>query len=291
MGDNLGQKLRERLERRDALLAPGAHNALTARIIEDIGFEAVYVTGAGISNSYLGIPDLGLLTMTELAGQVAAIRDAVTLPLIVDADTGFGNAISVGRTVKVLERSGANAIQLEDQSFPKRCGHFGSKQIISAEEMVQKIHAAVDARRDEDLLLIARTDARALLGLEAALDRASLYQEAGADVLFVEAPVSVEEMAEIPKRVSAPQVCNMVIGGMTPVLSMDALREMHYALVIYANLALQSAIHGMQGILKRLRESGSIKDVLDRITPFDERQRIVGKHHYDALEKRYIVRE
>src|SRR5665213_1720609 len=164
MTENCNRRFREILSQRKTILLPGAANALAARVIEDIGFKAIYVTGAGITNTFLGVPDIGLLTLTELANHVSAMRDAVALPLIVDADTGFGNAVNVGHTIQVLERSGANAIQLEDQDFPKRCGHFSGKSVIDAAEMVQKIHAAADARRDADLVIIARTDAIAAHG-------------------------------------------------------------------------------------------------------------------------------
>lgn len=290
MTDSLNKKLKGRLTRRELLLVPGAPNALTARIIEDIGFDAIYVTGAGVTNMYLGVPDLGFITLTELADHVASIRDVTTLPLIVDADTGFGNALNVGRTVKVLERSGANAIQIEDQAFPKRCGHFDDKQVISSDEMVQKIHAAADARKDSDFIIIARTDARAILGFDEAIERASRYLEAGADVTFVEAPQSMEEIAAIPQRVPAPQVINMVVGGRTPLLSLEDLKKMNYAIVIYANAALQSAIQGMQIVLRHLHEHGSVAEVLDALTPFNERQRLVGKHVFDELEKKYMIK-
>lgn len=177
--------LRRRLEEDRLLVLPGAANALTARMIEDAGFEAVYVTGAGIANTFLGVPDIGLLTLTQLADHVASMSDAVSIPLVVDIDTGFGNAVGVGHTVRVLERAGASALQIEDQTFPKRCGHFSGKEVVSRDEMVGKIHAAVDARRSDDLLIIARTDAAAVHGLDDVIDRANAYQEAGADVLFV----------------------------------------------------------------------------------------------------------
>ena len=180
MANNLNKELRGRLSGRDTLLVPGAPNALAAKITEDIGFEAVYVTGAGIANTYLGVPDNGFVTLTELAEHVAAIRDAVVLPLIADADTGFDNPLNVTRTVKMLERSGANAIQIEDQITPKRCGHFNDKRVIGRDEMVQKIHAAADARQNDDLIINAGTDARAALGFEEAVERAAVYLEAGA---------------------------------------------------------------------------------------------------------------
>ncbi|HEV7628445.1 MAG TPA: isocitrate lyase/PEP mutase family protein, partial [Streptomyces sp.] len=208
------------------LVLPGAPNALTARVVEESGFEAVYVSGAGVSNTYLGMPDLGLLSMSELAAHVSAMADAVSLPLVVDADTGFGNSLNVQRTVRALERAGAAGIQIEDQVSPKKCGHFADKEIVSTEEMAGKIRAAVDARTDDDLVVIARTDARAVEGIEAACERAAAFSEAGADVLFVEAPTSREEMAHITRTVPGRHVANMVEGGLTPLLSTAELGEL-----------------------------------------------------------------
>ncbi len=291
MRRSLNKSLKLRLAQRDPLLLPGAPNALTAKVIEDIGFEALYVTGAGVTNAYLGVPDLGFITLTELADHVAAMRDVVNLPLIVDADTGFGNALNVGRTVKVLERCGANGIQIEDQIFPKRCGHFKDKQVISRDEMIKKIHAAVDAKDDKDFVIIGRTDARAVLGFDEAIERASSYIDAGADMTFVEGPRSVEEIASIPRTLSAPQMVNMVVGGITPMVPLDELRDMGYAVVLYANAALQGAIRGMQTVLRHLHEYGSTADILEEMTPFEERQRLVSKPTYDALERKYRSKE
>jgi len=279
--------LKRRLERKDALLVPGAPNALLARMVEDAGFEAVYVTGAGVANTYLGVPDIGLTTLTELADHVTAIREAVSLPLIVDADTGFGNPLNVIRTVRMLEQRGANGLQIEDQVFPKRCGHFEGKEVIPVEEMVQKVRAAADARRDADFVIIARTDAREVHGLEEAIERAGRYREAGADVTFVEAPRGREEIADIPRRLKCPQVINMVIGGKTPLVPLPGLREMGYAMVLYANAALQGAIQGAGDVLRHLRAEGSIEGVMEKIAPFAERQRLVAKPMFDALEKKY----
>ena len=187
MKDSCNRHLRDLLRGAKPVL-PGAANALTARVIEDLGFAAIYVTGAGVTNTFLGMPDIGLISVTELAIHVGAMREAVALPLIVDADTGFGNALNVGRTIQTLERAGANAIQIEDQDFPKRCGHFSGKSVIPCAEMVQKIRAAVDARNDPDLVIMARTDAIAVNGFDDAMERAAAYIEAGADMTFVEAP-------------------------------------------------------------------------------------------------------
>jgi 2-methylisocitrate lyase-like PEP mutase family enzyme len=282
-----GQRLRQAISDRRALLVPGAANALTARIIEDLGFEAIYLTGAGLANTQLGVPDIGLVTLTELAQVTTSIAAATTLPLIVDADTGFGNAINVVHTVRTLERAGAAAIQLEDQSFPKRCGHFAGKELIGAAEMVGKIKAAVNARRSGDCMIIARTDARAVEGLEAAIGRAQSYAEVGADATFVEAPESLAELAEIPPRLGVPQVANMVIGGKTPLATRGELAAMGYGLVLYANAALQASVLAMQEVLGALRRDGSLATVSSRLASFAERQRVVGKPEWDALEARF----
>lgn len=287
MTDTCNRRLRELLNRREAVLLPGVANALAARVIEDIGFKAIYVSGAGVTNTYLGVPDIGLISVTELAENVAAIRDAVSLPLIVDADTGFGNAINVGRTIRTLERSGANAIQLEDQDFPKRCGHFSGKHVIPRAEMVQKIHAAVDARNDPDLAIMARTDAIAVNGFEDAIERAAAYIEAGADITFVEAPRSEAQMGEIPRRLPVPQLVNIVAGGLTPMVEFDALAKMGFTLILYANAALQASVAGMQKVLGHLHTRGSLDGVMPFLAGFEERQRLVSKPHFDALEKKY----
>ncbi len=278
-------ELRDLLTPGAALLLPGVSNALAARVVADLGFAAAYVTGAGIANTHLGIPDNGLVTLTELVDHVAAIRDVFPGPLVVDADTGFGNAVNVGRTVRLLERAGADALQLEDQIFPKRCGHFAGKEVIPAAEMAGKIKAAVDAR--QNLLIIARTDAIAPEGYEAALARAAAYRDAGADVTFVEAPTSLEEIADIPRRLPWPQLINIVLGGRTPELPNDKLKALGYAGVIYANVALQAALKGMQAALGELRRRGHMGDARELVVDFSERQRLVHKDEFDALERRY----
>ena len=281
------RRFREILQRREAILLPGVANALAARVIEDIGFKAIYVSGAGVTNTYLGVPDIGLISVTELADHVAAIRDAVALPLIVDADTGFGNAVNVARTVAVLERAGANAIQLEDQDFPKRCGHFAGKHVIPRAEMVQKIRAAVDARNDRDFAIMARTDAIAVHGFDDAIERAQAYIEAGADITFVEAPRTEAQMREIPKRLKVPQLVNIVAGGLTPMIGFDTLAGMGFTLILYANAALQASVAGMQKVLGHLHAHGSLDGIMPQLAGFEERQRLVSKPHYDALEKKY----
>jgi len=274
--------------RRDAAILAGAANGLFARIIEDLGYEAVYVTGAGIANMYLGAPDIGLTTLTEIAGHVSAISDAVALQLLVDADTGFGNPVNMVRTVKVLERAGAAGLQIEDQVFPKKCGHFDGKQVVPLEEMLAKIKAAVDTRRDGDLQIVARTDARAILGLQAAIDRAGAMVEAGADATFVEAPTSAEELAQIAGALSVPQVANVVFGGRTPELGQEKFAELGFGCVLYANAALQAALKASQDVLAALKRDGSLASVADRLAGFDVRQRAVAKPKYDELERRYV---
>jgi 2-methylisocitrate lyase-like PEP mutase family enzyme len=278
--------LRDMLATRRGVLLPGAPNALAARVIADLGFEAVYLTGAGLTNMHLGLPDLGFMDLSQVVEHTMAIRAVVDLPLIVDADTGFGNAVNVAHAVKMLEQAGASAVQLEDQSTPKRCGHFEGKELISAEEMVNKVKAAVDARRD-GLVIIARTDACAVEGFEAAIDRAGRYIEAGADMTFVEAPATLAQLEQIPKRLAAPQMLNMVLGGKTPILNQAAAAETGFSLVLYANAALQGAIQGMQAALRALRDEGVLNEAGGLIAPFAERQRLVDKPRYDALERRY----
>jgi 2-methylisocitrate lyase-like PEP mutase family enzyme len=287
MNDTLNRRLHRLVEPGAGTILPGAGNALTARFIAAAGFEAVFVSGAAVANWYLGKPDVGLTSITELVEHVAAIRDAVDLPIVVDADTGFGNAINVGRTVRLLERAGANAVMLEDQTFPKRCGHFDGKDVIPAEEMVQKVRAAVDARHDPDMMILARTDARAVEGLSGALDRARRYQAAGADFLFVEAPRSLEELAAIPREVPGRHVCNMVIGGRTPLLAREALAEMGFAGILYANAALQASMKAMQDVLGHLRAQGSIAGAESMLMMFDERQKMLGHDEIEALQQRY----
>jgi 2-methylisocitrate lyase-like PEP mutase family enzyme len=287
MRPNLAKSLRTKLLERRGLLVPGAANALAARVIEDLGFEAVYLSGAGLTNSLWGLPDLGFIGLTELAQHTAAIREAVNLPLIVDADTAFGNALNVLHCVRVLERAGADAIQIEDQIMPKKCGHFANKSVIPVDEMAGKIKAALDARVCEDFVIIARTDALAVEGFEAAIERAQRYIEAGADVTFVEAPESIDLMRHIPQRLSVPQVVNVVVGGKTPVLSQKELAAMGFGLVLYANVALQGAIAGMQQALAHLKHDGRVEETNAYVATFAERQRLVNKSFYDELDNKY----
>ncbi|MCE2878990.1 MAG: isocitrate lyase/PEP mutase family protein [Comamonadaceae bacterium] len=279
--------LRQRVNQRNGLLVPGAFNAMSARTVADLGFEAVYLSGAGLTNMYYGLPDLAFISLRDVVEHTAAIRDAVEIPLIVDIDTGFGNALNVRHTMRALERAGADAVQIEDQTFPKRCGHFSGKDVVSTEDMLSKIKAAVDARVDPDFQIIARTDARATQGFEAAIERANRFAEAGADVLFVEATESADEVRRLPKVLDRPQLMNIVIGGKTPALDQAELAQLGFGIVLYANAALQGAALGMQRSLSHLKKHGRLDEDATVVVPFAERQRMVNKPFYDALEKKY----
>lgn len=266
---------------------PGTPNALFARVIEATGFDCAYVTGAGIANMSLGVPDVGLVALTELVEHVRSICSAVSIPVLVDCDTGFGNAINVRRTVQLVESAGAAGCQIEDQVFPKKCGHFAGKAVIPAEEMAQKIRAAADARRDDDFQIVARTDALAVSGLSEALDRAHRFIEAGADVTFVEAPTDKETIGRIVRELAVPQILNHVHGGLTPVIPHEEIRQMGYGGVLFANAALQGALHAVTRVLGSLKERGSLEEVLGELASFEMRQDAVGKSAFDALESKY----
>jgi 2-methylisocitrate lyase-like PEP mutase family enzyme len=280
--------LRHLLQPGAGVVLPGASNALAARIIEACGFPAVYMTGAGVANSYLGGPDMGLLSVTEMAAHLAAIREAVSVPIVADGDTGFGNALNVVRTIQLYERAGASAIQLEDQAFPKRCGHFENKSVLARHEMVQKIKAAVDTRRDPDFLILARTDACAVEGFEAAVERMIAYRDAGADLLFIEAPRTEEELRRIPREVPGAHIANIVHGGKTPMLSNHLLGEMGFAAILYANAALQASMLAMKRTLSHLHRQGSLAGIEEQLVNFDERQTFVDYQRWTDMEKRYM---
>ncbi|MEZ5629987.1 MAG: oxaloacetate decarboxylase [Burkholderiaceae bacterium] len=282
--------LRALAEARRAALLPGAFNALSARLIEDLGFEAVYITGAGVTNMSLGLPDQGFMGLAEIVEHTQRIRDAVRIPLIVDADTGFGNAVNVYHAVRQLERAGADCVQLEDQTSPKRCGHFNGKDVVDTEEMLGKIRAAVDARRDSGLLVMARTDAAAVHGFDAAVERAARFAEAGADILFVEALTEADQVRALPGLLDRPLLMNLVLGGKTPVLPREELAAAGYGFVLYANAALQAAVAGMTRALTQLRERGELAEDPALVAPFAERQRLVNKPAWDELEQRYASR-
>ncbi len=284
---NPKQQLRALADARRGVIVPGAFNALSARLAADLGFEAIYVTGAGVTNMWLGMPDQAFIGLTDIAEHTARIRDAVDVPLLVDADTGFGNAVNTYHAVRTLERAGADCIQLEDQVSPKRCGHFNGKAVIETSEMLGKIRAAVDARRDSGTLIMARTDAAAVHGFNAAVDRAQAFAEAGADILFVEAVTREEEVRALPQRLDRPQLMNMVIGGKTPIFGADELGQLGFGFVLYANAALQSAVAGMQNCLTLLRDKHQVDEDPAIVAPFLERQRLVNKDFWDTLEQKY----
>jgi len=268
--------LRALLRTDAALLCPGVYDAFSAAVAVDAGFEALYLSGASIAYTQLGSPDIGLVSMTEAADVLGRIRDRVDVPVIVDADTGWGNALNVERTVRVFERAGASAIQLEDQSLPKRCGHLQDKSLIPAQEMVGKIRAATAVRRDA--LIVARTDAIAVEGFEAALDRAEAYVEAGADVLFIEAPESPEQMAAITARFAqrVPLLANMVEGGRTPLASAAALGALGFRIVIFPGGTVRALAHMLRGYFATLRQHGTTSPYRDRMLDFNGLNDLLG---------------
>jgi 2-methylisocitrate lyase-like PEP mutase family enzyme len=270
------------------VIAPGVFDGLSARVAQQAGFEAVYVSGGAIARS-TGVPDLGLLSMHEMLARIREVVDAVSLPVIADADTGYGNPLNVARTVAELRRLGVAALHLEDQVTPKRCGHYNNKALISTEEMVQKLRAALHARGEAGPAIIARTDARAVEGFEAALRRARAYAAAGADMLFVEAPESREEIASIARSVDAPLLINMFSGGKTPVLSADELQSFGYRLMIVPSDLQRAALRAMQRVAEVLRRDGSSSAAMEMLAGFDERDAIVDLPRYQALEADYAV--
>ena len=261
----MSETLKQKLGGASAILAPGAYDALSALLIEQAGFDAIYLSGASIAYTQLGRPDIGLVSFDHVADVVARVRDRVALPLIIDADTGFGNALNVARSVKVLERMGANAIQLEDQTFPKRCGHLAGKSVVSPEEMTGKLRAALDARQSEETLIIARTDAVDVEGFDAALERALKYRDTGVDLIFVEAPKSIEQMKQITSALGAqvPLVANMVEGGKTPILTLDELSKIGFRLVISPGALVRALIPAAENFLKSLKAHGTTKPWAD----------------------------
>ena len=281
--------LRTRLQSPAIVTAPGVYDALSALLVEQAGFEAAYLSGASIAYTRFGRPDIGLLSLDDVVAVTGHIRERTGLQLIVDADTGFGNALNVRRTVQLLERAGASAIQLEDQTLPKRCGHLDGKTIVPAAEMAGKIRAAVDARRNAETLIIARTDAVAVEGLEPALERAERYAEAGADVLFVEALRTKDDMAAALARLShrAPMLANMVEGGKTPVLPSAELQSLGYSIAIFPGGTVRALSFALQGYLQSLREHGTTTPWLPQMLSFDKLNDVIGTPEMLALGKRY----
>ncbi|WP_253206756.1 isocitrate lyase/PEP mutase family protein [Verticiella alkaliphila] len=290
MTQRLTTRLRELLAGPRALMAPGVADPLFARIVVQQGFDALYMTGAGTSATRLGMPDVGLLTLTEMADNAARIVAASQLPLIADADNGFGGPLNVRRTVQEYERAGAAALHLEDQVLPKRCGHLAGKQLVSKNDFVAKIHAAVDARRDEDFVIIARTDAIAVEGFDAAIDRALAYKEAGADVLFVEAP-SQAQLPDIVPRLDHPVLYNMATSGKTPFLKREEIEALGFKLIIYPNWMMLAAIKAATGVLQTLKSEGTIASIAPEVPSFQQFFDLVGMQDVRALEERYGVPE
>lgn len=281
--------IKARLARPEILLAPGVYDALSATLAEQAGFEAIYLSGASIAYTSLGRSDIGLTTFTEVCEKVAQLRDRVQIPLIVDADTGFGNALNTERTVRGFERNGANIIQLEDQSFPKRCGHLEGKSLVSTNEMIGKLKAATDARQSEDTLIMARTDAVAVEGFEAALERAEKYLEAGADILFVEAVRSDEQMQIVNARFAGrvPLLANMVEGGKTPVKSTHQLEKFGYSIAIFPGGTVRAVAHLLQNYYASLKQTGSTQAFQGSMLDFDGLNALIGTPELLARGKRY----
>jgi len=296
MADLLGQRtnprarLRELLRSPAPVMAPGAYDALSARLIEQAGFDVVYMTGFGTTASLIGRPDIGLLTGAEMVDNATRIAAAVDVPVIADADTGYGNAINVVRTVRAYEQAGVAGLHLEDQVMPKKCGHLSGKAVVDADEMVGKIRAAVEARRDPDLLLIARTDAAAVHGLDDAIRRGRRYAEAGADALFVEAPTSEEDLARVAGELAgvAPLVFNWAEGGRTPPLPLARIAELGFSLVLFPIGTVLAATAGIRALLAGLREDGVPR--LAGLPAFDEFTDLIGLPEIQELEQRYSGR-
>jgi 2,3-dimethylmalate lyase len=282
-------RLRQLLADPKILVAPGTYDGTGARLVQALGFKAAYMSGFETSASLLGQPDVGYLTATQMTERVAALCDIIDLPLIADGDTGYGNPLNVRRMVREYERAGAAAVHIEDQTFPKRCGHILGRDVIPLGEMVQKIKAAVDARHDPDFVIIARTDARTTKGLDEALRRGAAYHEAGADVLFIESPESEEEMRRICAafRGTVPMLINQIEGGRTPMPSVQALEEMGYALAIFSLGTAFAAARGMKSYLEALATEGDTRGALQRMVLFDDFNKLIGLDAHAEFEKRY----
>jgi carboxyvinyl-carboxyphosphonate phosphorylmutase len=275
------------LKQERTLVFPGVYDALGAKLVERAGFPLTFISGYSVAATQLGLPDFGYLTQTEMVATAKRVCGSVKIPVIIDADTGYGNALNVIRTVHELIEAGAAGMFLEDQVWPKRCGHMKGKRVIPAEEQAQKIRAAVDARRDRDFFLVARTDARQVNGLEDAITRCRLYKEAGADALFVEAPRSMEELKTIARELPAPLVANMLEGGVTPLLAKQELDQLGFQLVVCPLTALYASAKAMQDMFALIKSAGTTKTALDRLIPFQQFHEIIDLDAYYALDARY----
>ena len=270
----------------DVIVAPGVWDGLSSRLVARAGFSAVYATGGGIARS-MGYPDLGLLCLSEIVDRLANIVEHAGVPVIADADTGYGNALTTQRAVREFERAGVAALHLEDQTFPKRCGHYDDKSVIAATEMAQKLRAARDAATDADLVLIARTDALAIEGLDAAIERGHVYAAAGADVIFVEAPVSIEQIETIARRVPQPKLINMFQGGKTPLVPVARLKALGYQIVIIPSDLQRAAIRAMDDVLSAIARDGSSAALAERMATFKEREDVVDTAGWLARDAKY----
>jgi methylisocitrate lyase len=281
------KKLRQLISQPGLIVAPGAYDAWSARLIEKAGFPVVYMTGYGVSASAIGQPDIGLLTMTEMVNVARNMVNAINIPLIADGDTGYGGILNVIRTVREYEQAGIAAIQLEDQVYPKRCGHMEGKQLVPVEEMITKLRAAVHARKSPDFIIIARTDARAVTGLQDAIARANAYAEVGADVIFLEAPESVEEMKVIAASIDRPLLANMVESGKTPFLDSNALLEIGYKIIIYPVSSLYTVTKAVARTLQKLKNEGTTRNCMDDMVEFKEFNEMIGVQEQRDLEKTF----
>jgi 2-methylisocitrate lyase-like PEP mutase family enzyme len=286
---NPRQTLKKVLLRNKLLVAPGCFDGLSARLVEEAGFEAAYLSGGAVARS-MGIPDIGLVTMSEAIERAAQVVSAIKIPIIADADTGYGNAVNLVRTVREFERIGVAAIHIEDQVTPKRCGHLDGKEVVSLVEVEQKIAAALATRTDPDFCIIARTDARAVNGMDDAIERATAFAKLGVDAIFVEAPQSEDELAEIPRRLpGVPLLVNVFKGGKTPMLPMDRLEKMGYRIAIYPSETQRAAIHAMRNALATLKREGTTESIDAALTTFKERDRVVGLEDWQKVERQYLV--
>ncbi|MEX2643424.1 MAG: isocitrate lyase/PEP mutase family protein [Acetobacterales bacterium] len=283
------KRFRQLLAEPGVVVAPGVADAMNARIVAVEGFDAVYMTGSGTSSVRLGMADVGLITMTEMVDNAQRIAESSELPVIADADTGYGGPINVHRTVRAYERAGVAAIHIEDQQWPKRCGHFSGKLLVDADEMANKIKAAVDARLDDDFAIIARTDAYSVEGFESALERGEKYVEAGADIIFVEELRSVEEMEEVIRRFSVPALFNMGGSGKTPFLGVDEIEKLGFKIAIYPNFIMRAAIHAAQELLRNFRKTGKMWGNEAGMTGWADRHQLLRMDEIMEMEQRYGV--
>ena len=282
------QKIREAIKQKGVVVMPGVYDCLSAKIASRAGFEVIFITGYSVSATYLGEPDFGLLTQTELLSASQRICSVTDLPVIVDSDTGYGNAINTIRTVKELIRGGAAGMFLEDQVWPKRCGHMKGKQVIPLEEYLKKLQAAVEARGDKDnLFIVARTDARQALGLEEAIKRGQAFKKAGADAVFIEAPQSKEEMCEIGRNVPGPLVANMIERGVTPMMGPEELKDLGFELIVWPLGPLYASAQALQEVYTTLRRTGTTREIMDHLIPFEEFHEIIGLEEKYALDAKY----